>query len=132
MEDIVELYAGPEVGINHGLHNLPEHLQEANTPGVCVTFGYQYQYGLPQFLQDLPGTSQVLEYSMICIHLLGLGGGGGCSLSRIGLVKTRNELLQVEVGVTDCLVGEEVLDRFLHLYLCWDLIANLEGVTMVY
>ena len=70
--------------------------------------------------------------SMICIHLLGLGGGGGCSLSRIGLVKTCNELLQVEVGVTDCLVGEEVLDRFLHLYLCWDLIANLEGVTMVY
>ena len=41
VEDIVKLDAGPGAGIDDGLHNLPELLQEADYPVVCVTLGDQ-------------------------------------------------------------------------------------------
>ena len=53
---------GPEAGINYGIHDLPESLQEAYTPGACVTLGDKYQDGTLQLLWDLPGAPHVLDY----------------------------------------------------------------------
>ena len=41
MEGIVKLDADQEAGINDGLHDLPERLQEAKAPGVCASIGDQ-------------------------------------------------------------------------------------------
>ena len=63
VEDIVELDAGSEVGINNGLHNLPEHLQEAYPLGVCVSLGDQDHYGTPQLPCHLHGAPNILDYA---------------------------------------------------------------------
>ena len=73
----MELDAGPEEGIDYGLHDPPKHLQEAYPPGVCVNLGYQDQDGPPQFPWDIPRSPHVLDY----LHKLHppsrFGGGGG-------------------------------------------------------
>ena len=58
----MKLDSGPEAGIDDGFHGLPEHIKEADTPGVSVSLGYQYQYGLPQFQWYLTSTPQILDY----------------------------------------------------------------------
>ena len=63
MEDIVTLDAGPEAGIDDGLHNHPEHLQEANPPGVCVSLRDKYQDVQPQLPWYLPGAPHILDYA---------------------------------------------------------------------
>ena len=68
--------------------------------------------------------------STSCIHLPGLGRGGGCSLSQIGFMEPHIEVLCAEVGVAACLVVEKASDCCLHLRLRWDLIINLERVNV--
>ena len=52
------------------------------------------------------------------------------SLSWIGLVDPRLEVLRTDVGLPACLVGEKALYHYLHLRLCWDIIYDLKGVNM--
>ena len=103
-EDIVELYAGPEAGINYSLHDLPERLQEAYPLGVCVTLGDQDQDGPPQFLWYLTIDPHVLD-DLYELHPPPRFGGGGVYLSQIDRMETRLEVLRAEVGVPACLVG---------------------------
>ena len=100
----MELYDGPEAGIDYGLHGLPESLQEANPPGVYVTYGDTDQDGPTQFPHDLPGATHALDY----LHHLNSPYRfwvGVHYLSRIGLVEPHLEVLHTEVSVTACLVG---------------------------
>ena len=56
------LGAGLEAGMNYGLHDLPERLQEDDPPGVCVPLGDGDQYGPTQLLRDILGAPHVLDY----------------------------------------------------------------------
>ena len=113
MEDTVKLDAGPEAGIDNNLYHLPDFLQEADPPGVCVSLGYQYQDGPPQLRWHIPDDPHILEY----VHDLyspSRFGGFSRSLYWIGLADPWLEVFCAEVGMAACLVWEEASDRFLH------------------
>ena len=95
----MKLDYGPESGIDDDLHDLPYHLQKADTTGVCVSLGYQYQDGPPQLLQNIPGTTHILDY-VHELHPPSRFVGGFLSLSWICPADPRLELICAEVGVS--------------------------------
>ena len=129
VEDIEKLYSGPEAGIDDGFHGLPEHIKEADTSSVCVSLGYQNQYGLPQFQWHLTSTPQILDYFHE-LHPPSRFGGYFYSLSWIGLTEPHLEVFCVKVYVAACVVWAEASYQCLHLHLSWYPIINLEGVNL--
>ena len=92
----MKLDDGPEAGIDNNLYHLPDCLQEAEPPGVCVSLGYQYQDGTPQLRWNIPDDPHILEY----VH--------------VGLAEPWLEVFCAEVGMAAFLVWAEASDRFLH------------------
>ena len=62
VENTLKLDAGPEAGIDDGLHDLLEHLQKSDPQGVCVSLGNKYQDVPPQLPQNLTVAPHILEY----------------------------------------------------------------------
>ena len=94
MEDIVELYAVPEACIGYDLHDLTERLKEADLPSFCVSLGDEDQDDPPQLPRYLPGAPNVMD-DFHNMHQSSRFGGRVNSLSRIGLVEPRLEVLRL-------------------------------------